>query len=79
MNEALPEADEINYVSRVTIPVLMLCGRYDTVYPYDQAIRPMYDLLGTPIEQKVLKLYESDHIAPKVEYVREILAWLDPT
>jgi hypothetical protein len=37
----------------------------------------MYDLLGTPEKNKKLVLFESDHIPPHNELVREILAWLD--
>lgn len=72
-----PEVYQINYVNRVKIPTLMLCGKYDTIFPYETSIKPMYDLLGTPNEYKELKLYETDHIAPRNDYIREILAWLD--
>jgi hypothetical protein len=37
----------------------------------------MYDLLGTPDEHKRLMLYETDHIPPRVEFIKETLAWLD--
>jgi hypothetical protein len=40
-------------------------------------IKPMYDLLGTPDEHKNLKLYDTDHIPPKNEFIRDILAWPD--
>ena len=72
-----PEADQINYVTRVKTPTLMLNGRYDTPNPYETSIKPMYDLLGTPDEHKELKLYETDHIPPRIEFIKEILAWLD--
>ena len=73
----LPEANQINYITRVKTPTLMLCGKYDTIFPYETSIKPMYDLLGTPEEHKELKLYETDHIAPRNDYIKEILAWLD--
>ncbi len=72
-----PEADQINYVTRVTIPTLMLNGRYDARMPLETSIQPLYDLLGTSPEHKVLKLYDTDHIPPRSEYIKEILAWLD--
>jgi cephalosporin-C deacetylase-like acetyl esterase len=72
-----PEANQINYISRVKTPTLMLHGKYDTVFPYETAIKPMFDLLGTPDKHKELKLYETDHIPPSNEYIKEILAWLD--
>ncbi len=72
-----PEAAEINYITRVKVPTLMINGRYDSFFTYDRSIKPMFDLLGTPEEHKVLKLYETDHIPPKNEFIRDILAWLD--
>ena len=35
----------------------------------------MFELLGT--RDKEIKLYETDHIPPSNEYIKEILAWLD--
>jgi cephalosporin-C deacetylase-like acetyl esterase len=72
-----PEVNPLNYVGRVKTPTLMLNGRYDSIFPYETSIKPMYDLLGTPKEHKVLKLYETDHIPPRNEYIKETLAWLD--
>jgi dienelactone hydrolase len=71
-----PEANQINYVTRVKVPTLMLNGRYDTIFP-ETSIKPMFDLLGTPDEHKELKLYETDHIPPRNEFIKETLAWLD--
>lgn len=72
-----PEADPLNYVTHIRIPTLMLNGRYDTIFPYETSIKPLFDLLGTPKEDKVLKLYDTDHIPPRNEFVKETLAWLD--
>jgi dienelactone hydrolase len=70
-----PEVNSINYVTRIRIPTLMLNGMYDR--SIDELIRPMYDLLGTPKEDKKLILYETDHIPPRAEYIKETLAWLN--
>ena len=72
-----PEADPINYVTRVRTPTLMLNGRYDTNLGLEEGIKPMFDLLGTPAEHKRLMLYETDHIPPRNDYIKETLAWLD--
>jgi hypothetical protein len=72
-----PEANSINYVTRVKIPTLMLNGKYDTYCFLDIGIRPMKDLLGTPNEQKRLVLDETDHIPSTNIFIRETLAWLD--
>ncbi|GAF84642.1 unnamed protein product, partial [marine sediment metagenome] len=74
---ARPEADAINYVSRVTIPVLMLNGRYDYSFPLEMSVIPMYNLLGTPESDKLLKIYETDHNVAKNEFIKETLNWLD--
>jgi len=74
---ARPEANEINYITRVKIPTLMLNGKYDTLAIPETSQKPMFDLLGTQAEQKQWKLYETDHIPPLNEYVKETLAWLD--
>ena len=55
----------------------MLNGKYDTLQPYETSIKPMFERLGTPKEKKELKLYETDHIPPRNEFIKETLAWLD--
>ena len=72
-----PEVSQINYLSRVTLPTLMLGGEYDSIQPAEDGLIPMYDLLGTPDDDKELKLYPTDHIPPKTEIIRETLAWFD--
>ncbi|MFO7890516.1 MAG: hypothetical protein R6V04_09285 [bacterium] len=37
----------------------------------------MFNLLGTPEEHKQMKLYETDHIPPVNEMIRETLDWFD--
>jgi dienelactone hydrolase len=73
----LPEIDQIDFVSHVTSPVLMLCGKYDIVFPYELSIAPMFKMLGTAEVDKKLIMYESDHIVPKKEIIWEALAWYD--
>jgi len=70
-----PEANPVNYVTRITIPTLMLNGKYDI--NIDGAIKPAFSLMGTPDEHKRLILYETDHIPPRAEFIKETLAWLD--
>ncbi len=72
-----PEVDRFNYTRRVTIPTLMLNGKYDSIFDLDMCVRPMFDMLGTPNEHKRLILYETDHLPPRTEYVKETLMWLD--
>ena len=74
---ALPEADTINYISRVTQPTLMLNGEFDFFFPVETAQKPMFDLLGTPPEHKRRITYPGGHSVPRVEMIKETLAWLD--
>jgi dienelactone hydrolase len=75
--DALPEIDVINYLERITQPVLMINGQYDFFFPVETSQRPMYELLGTPEEHKKWLVYPGTHSAPRQEYVKETLAWLD--
>jgi eukaryotic-like serine/threonine-protein kinase len=77
MEQALPEADQINYLPRVTQPVLMLNGEYDNYFPVETAQKPLFRLLGTPQNDKKMIVYPSGHLVPRVEFMKETLAWLD--
>ena len=75
---ALPEVDQINYVTRVTVPFLMLNGRDDPLEPVESAQVPMYRLLGTPEADKKHVIYPGfAHGVPRNERIRESLDWLD--
>jgi dienelactone hydrolase len=77
LGRSRPEVNELNYVTRVKIPTLILNGKYDTIFPVETSAKPMFDLLGTPAQDKQLKLYETDHLPPRNEFIKETLAWLD--
>jgi hypothetical protein len=46
-------------------------------YSYENQVKPMFDLLGTPVNNKRLVIYETDHFIPANELVKESLGWLD--
>lgn len=74
----LPEVDPLNFVRHVTIPVLMLNGRYDASFPLESSQRPLFQFLGTPAKDKKHVIYEGGHGAfPRPDAVRECLEWLD--
>ena len=77
MDKALPEVDQINFLPRVTQPLLMLNGKHDMFFPVETAQKPMYDFLGTPVENKRMILYPSGHLVPRTEFVKETLDWYD--
>jgi dienelactone hydrolase len=74
----LPEADPFNFARHVTIPMLMLNGRYDDTFPLESSQRPLFQFLGTPGNQKKHVIYEGGHgVFPRPDAVRECLDWLD--
>jgi eukaryotic-like serine/threonine-protein kinase len=77
MEKALPEADQINYLPRVTQPVLMLNGKYDMFFPVETAQKPMFRFLGTPEDRKKMVVYDSGHVVPPTEFIKETLSWFD--
>jgi formylglycine-generating enzyme required for sulfatase activity/dienelactone hydrolase len=76
--DLLPEVDPINFVPRITIPVLMLEGRYDHLFPVEESQQPLFALLGSPAERKRQVLFDAGHGAlPRGQVIRETLSWLD--
>jgi formylglycine-generating enzyme required for sulfatase activity/dienelactone hydrolase len=75
--KALPEADAINYVTRVTLPTLMLNGENDFYFPLETSQRPMFELLGTPEKDKKWMVYKGGHSVPRIVLMKETLDWLD--
>jgi hypothetical protein len=47
-----------------------MVGRYDSILDHESMAKPMFEMFGTPDEHKVLKIYETDYIPPKNEYVK---------
>jgi tRNA A-37 threonylcarbamoyl transferase component Bud32/dienelactone hydrolase len=75
IRNALPEVRSAPYLPRVRLPTLLLNGKYDV--EVDAGVRPLFAQLGTPPGDKKLVLYETDHIPPRAEMIKEALAWLD--
>ena len=74
-----PEADALNYVSRITIPTLMLNGKKDSRFPLETAVLPFWNLLGTPEKDKRLCVYDNptDHSIPANNVKTEMMNFLD--
>jgi formylglycine-generating enzyme required for sulfatase activity/dienelactone hydrolase len=75
--KTLPEVDPINFAPRVRLPLLMLNGRSDYFYPLETSQLPLYRSLGTPAQDKRHVLFDSGHLLPRNEVIRETLDWLD--
>ncbi len=72
-----PESNLTNFVTRVVTPTLMVNGKYDSRFPLDFYIKPLYDALAVRPEHKRLVLFESDHIPPREGMITETLRWFD--
>jgi predicted esterase len=75
--QALPEADPINFVTRVKLPVLMVNGSHDNYFPVESSQRPLFRLLGTADGDKHHVIYESGHAVLGNDLIRPSLDWLD--
>jgi dienelactone hydrolase len=76
----LADADEANFVPRITVPVLMINGRYDYVFPVETAQRPFFELLGTPADRKRHEIFDSGHVVSATlfdEVMSLMVEWLD--
>ena len=72
------EVDPWNFASRVRVPILMLNGKSDFLFPVETSQRPLLRMLGTPDKDKELKLYEGGHdIFGRSEVIGYMLNWLD--
>ena len=73
-----PELDPFNFASHVTIPILMMNGRFDATYPVETSQLPLLDLLSTPLPNKLRLEYERGHQGPpKDELRKQMNNWLD--
>jgi class 3 adenylate cyclase/dienelactone hydrolase len=72
-----PEVNMSNFIRRISTPTLMLNGKYDSVFPFEFYIRPMFESLSTRQQDKKLVLFETDHIPPREEMISETLSWFD--
>jgi formylglycine-generating enzyme required for sulfatase activity/dienelactone hydrolase len=74
---ARPEVDPVNFLPRITVPTLMLNGKYDFFFPVETSQVPMFRLLGTPPDQKRYVVEEGSHFVPRTRLIQETLTWLD--
>jgi pimeloyl-ACP methyl ester carboxylesterase len=72
-----PEVDPLNYVPRISQPVIMLSGRYDAIFPLETSARPMFDLIGTDTEHKRHVIAETAHSVGVNDVISEVLGWFD--
>ena len=65
------------------MPILMLGGRYDHVFPYETSQLPMFELAGTDSAHKAFYVHEGSALVPAGHNVpleivaRESFTWLN--
>jgi pimeloyl-ACP methyl ester carboxylesterase len=73
-----PEVDPAAFAPRIKVPLLILGGEFDFVFPLESSQKPLFDLIGTPADQKRLVIFKNaGHVPPRIELIREVLDWLD--
>jgi dienelactone hydrolase len=80
MQSTQPMADPFNFLPRVTVPTLMLNGRYDSFFPVETSQKPFFDNLGTPAADRRHVITDANHFVLSYEAnlaIRETLDWLD--
>jgi formylglycine-generating enzyme required for sulfatase activity/tRNA A-37 threonylcarbamoyl transferase component Bud32/dienelactone hydrolase len=73
------EVDPWNYAPRVKVPVLMLNGRDDFVFPVDRSQIPLLNAFGAPQKDKRHVLFDGGHVnlQTRMDLIGEVLRWLD--
>jgi formylglycine-generating enzyme required for sulfatase activity/DNA-binding winged helix-turn-helix (wHTH) protein/dienelactone hydrolase len=74
---AAPEVHPLHFAPRSKTPTLMLNGGVDFGFPLETSQIPMFRLLGASEENKQHVIFDSGHIPPRTEMIRETLDWLD--
>jgi dienelactone hydrolase len=80
LNPAKNSIDPLNHAPRVKIPVLMINGKEDHVFPYETSQRPMYDSMGTLEKLKAHRVYPGGHglMGLFMQQIRkDVVEWLD--
>jgi serine/threonine protein kinase len=73
-----PEADALHYLPRIKVPVLMLNGEYDALFPRVESQEPMFQRLGAPNAHKKHLLTKDSHIAIiEQQRIQETVNWFD--
>ena len=75
-----PAMDPVRFAPLVKVPVLMLNGRWDSLFPAKSSAEPMYERLGTPTPLKSLRVYDGGHDAYGLFYWQiqsDMREWMD--
>src|SRR6185295_1624920 len=59
--KSAPEVDPFTFAPRVRVPILMLNGDQDFIFPLQTSQQPLFEGLGTPIADKRHVVYPGGH------------------
>jgi pimeloyl-ACP methyl ester carboxylesterase len=73
------EVNSWNFAPRVRVPVLMVNGRYDFIFPLETNQKPLFQALGTKEPDKRHVLYDGGHrnLVTRPDLIGEVLDWFD--
>lgn len=79
LDKPLPGGDQADFAPRLKKPVLMVNGRYDATFSYEDAQLPLFRMLGAPAADKKQVMMETAHdvTAQRPTLVQAVLTWLD--
>jgi len=82
MSQGNPPAviDAMNFASRVTVPVLMINGDSDFIFPVERSQKPLFSLFATPAQHKQHIVLRGGHGVigqQRSQVLRHFLDWLD--
>ncbi|MGD0444967.1 MAG: bifunctional serine/threonine-protein kinase/formylglycine-generating enzyme family protein [Edaphobacter sp.] len=74
-----PGGDQADFAPRMKKPVLMVNGRYDYTFSMENAQNPLFNMLGTPAQDKKHVILETPHDVTEDRplLVKAVLDWLD--
>jgi alpha-beta hydrolase superfamily lysophospholipase len=75
----MAEVNSWNFAPRVHVPVLMLNGRDDFIFPMETNQKVIFRAFGTKEADKKHVLYDGGHrnLVTRPDLIGEILDWLD--
>ncbi len=80
MQSTQPMVDPFVFLPHVTVPTLMMNGKFDSFFPVESSQKPFFEHLGTPDKDKKIIITESNHFVMSFEAnlaIKETLNWLD--
>jgi serine/threonine protein kinase/dienelactone hydrolase len=71
--------DQADFASRLKKPVLMVNGRYDYVFSLGRAQLPLFQMLGSPADDKRHVVLDAPHDVTerRPQLIQNVLGWLD--